>query len=319
MTQTKNTSGNLTPYYLSLFIAQVMVGINIVGAKFLVAQFSIIFIITVRFVIAIIFLLIMHFFSSLNQSNQKMQRLRDLTKRDWLFITAQGLCAGVFFNLLLLFGLHYTNANAAGIISSVLPAIIVILSILFLREHLTLFSSLCVGFAIAGLLVINATNFRQTNSHDLFGDFIVLLSLLPEAAYYVMAKIHVNKLPIFLMSALMHAVNLPILLLIGLGTAHFFPAQLPLKSISVLIAIGTASALFYVFWCTGCKRVSGATAALFTAGMPIATLIIAWLFLHEAISALQFFGMLLVIASIVFNAMAKGKREKPTEDEVQPL
>lgn len=315
----QNTKTPIVFFYVSLFIAQLMVGINIVGAKYLIGHFSIIFIITVRFIIAVIFLSVMHLLTMVGKPKIQTQQIKDLTQRDWFYITAQGLCAGVFFNLILLFGLHYTSANAAGIISSVLPAMIVVFSIIFLREHLSIFSALCVFFAVAGLLVINAHNFGEVHSSQLWGDVIVLLALVPEAAYYVLAKMHINKLPIFLMSALLHIVNLPILLVIAIFTPDFFPAHMPLESLGVLMVIGTASALFYVFWCIGCTRVSGATAGLFTAAMPIATLIIAWLFLHEGISILQFFGMLLVIVSIVFNALARGKKAVPILDEVQPV
>jgi drug/metabolite transporter (DMT)-like permease len=132
-----------------------------------------------------------------------------------------------------------------------------------------------------------------------------------------LAKMHVNKLPLFLMSALLHVVNLPLLFLIAPFTSHFWPAHLSLQSMSLLMVIGLSSAVFYVFWCIGCKRVSGATAGLFTAAMPLATLVIAWIFLREAISLLQFCGMLLVIVSIAFNAMAKSKKDKPVVDELQ--
>ena len=52
---------------------------------------------------------------------------------------------------------------------------------------------------------------------------------------------------------------------------------------------------------------SGATAGLFTAVMPIGTLIIAWLFLGETILMLQMLGMLLVIFSIILNAIQQKK------------
>ncbi|WP_264770462.1 DMT family transporter, partial [Coxiella burnetii] len=62
------------------------------------------------------------------------------------------------------------------------------------------------------------------------------------------------------------------------------------------------SALFYVFWFSGCNHVSSSSAGLITAFMPIATLIIAYLFLGERITVFQLLGLGLVILSIVFNA-----------------
>ena len=45
----------------------------------------------------------------------------------------------------------------------------------------------------------------------------------------------------------------------------------------------------------------GTAAGLSTAFTPIATLLVAWIFLHETISMLQLAGMILVILSIVVN------------------
>ena len=56
-------------------------------------------------------------------------------------------------------------------------------------------------------------------------------------------------------------------------------------------------------------HVSGSTAGLLTATMPIGTLLIAWIFLGETISRLQMIGMLLVIASIILNALQQKRAE----------
>lgn len=296
-------SNNDSLYYASLFAAQVMVGINIVGSKFLLAHFSAVFLLCIRFVIATLFLSAIHFLETKINRNKTRPTLTSLTKKDWGFIIAQALCAGVLFNFLLLLGLHHTNASVAGIITSALPAIIALFSIIFLRERLTIFSMLCIFFAVLGLIVINARSFHAADSSNLLGDFIILLSLLPEAGYYVLSKIHTNRLPIFLVAALMNGINLPVLLFVAPFTPHFFSTAFTLESILILGTVGMASALFYVFWYLGCHRIAGSTAGLFTAAMPIATLFIAWLFLGEAITLLQLFGMLLVIASISFNAM----------------
>jgi drug/metabolite transporter (DMT)-like permease len=287
--------------YMSLMLAQLMVGINIVGSKYLLQYFPIIFIVLMRFSMASVFLLIMHWFIP---SKSKV-KLRDLNRRDWTYITVQAVCAGVLFNLLLMLGLNYTEASVAGIITSALPAIIAILSVLFLKERLTMFSILCIGFAILGLLIMNINNFSQSDMNNIIGDLIILLSLIPEATYYLLAKIYVSKLPLFLIATLMNAINVPFLIiayaLIHQGEFHFSPFNL-----FILVSVGLASGFFYVFWFWGCKNIKGSVAGLFTAFMPVMTLLIAWICLGETISLVQFCGMLLVMLSVIFNA----KRER---------
>ena len=106
----------------------------------------------------------------------------------------------------------------------------------------------------------------------------------------------------------MNVVNLLVVLAVLLSTAVFSTKTILMPSLSIndmliLFAIGLASALFYVFWYLGCQHISGAAAGLFTAVMPVATLLIAWLFLGETILIVQMLGILLVLISIVLNAI----------------
>jgi drug/metabolite transporter (DMT)-like permease len=66
----------------------------------------------------------------------------------------------------------------------------------------------------------------------------------------------------------------------------------------ILIVLGFSSGFFYVFWYYGCQKVDGVMASLSTAVMPLATVIIAWLFLGEQLTVRQILGMSIVILSI---------------------
>lgn len=286
------------PSYMLLLLAQLMVGVCIVGAKALLVTMLPVAILTVRFSIAFLFLLSFHFIFS----EKKIRVLKELSKKDWVYIFAQAICAGALFNILLLFGLKYTSASIAGIITSALPAIVAIFSVIFLRERLTIFTVLCIAFALLGLIIINAHNFHIGAAGHLFGDLIILISLIPEATYYVLSKIYQNKLPVFLISALMNGINVPIFLIMSYFGHYSLGMNMTGHEIYLLLIVGAGSALFYVFWFMGCKKVQGSSAGLSTAFMPIGTLIIAWIFLGETISLFQMFGMLLVILSIFFNA-----------------
>lgn len=295
------------PSYMLLLLAQLMVGVCIVGAKALLVSMPSIAILTIRFTIAFLLLLGFHFIFS----EKKLRVLKELSRRDWIYILAQAICAGALFNILLLFGLTHTSASVAGIITSALPAIVAIFSVIFLRERLTIFTILCIVFALVGLIIINAHNFHIGDGGHLFGDLIILISLIPEAAYYVLSKIYKNKLPVFLISALMNGINVPIFFLLSYFGHYSLSMNITWHQALLLMTVGSGSALFYVFWFMGCKKVHGTSAGLSTAFMPIATLIIAWMFLGETISIAQMLGMFLVILSIFFNASVNtGRAEK---------
>lgn len=284
-----------------LALAQAMVGLNIVTSKLLLSSIPVLLLLTIRFILATLILLPLHWTTPARQFSVKDHFLK-LRAKDWYFIFAQALSAGVLFNSLMLTGLNYTDANIAGIITSALPAIIAIMSFIILGEKISAQKSLCILFATAGLIIIGYDKLRGTGaSHSFLGDSIILLSLLPEAAYYILCKLHSNRLPIFLISALLNGINAILLLLILLFT-HWGPLSINAVDWFILFIIGLSSGLFYVFWFIGAERVDGMMASLSTAIMPVATVIIAWIILGEQLTLLQLVGMGLVILSIFIYA-----------------
>lgn len=226
--------------------------------------------------------------------------MEKLNKKDWQFIFAEALCAGVLFNFLMLLGLNYTDANVAGIIMSALPALIAVFSFAILKKKLSTKKCFAIALATLGLLVVSTNEFCHAQiKHSILGNLIIFLSLMPEAAYYILSKLHPNKLPIFLVAGLMNGINAILLLPTLVLYSNWQIAHFSLLQWTILGLVSIASGLFYVFWYAGSHKTEGVTASLSTALMPIATVIIAWVTLGEAINMIQLAGMGLVIASIV--------------------
>jgi drug/metabolite transporter (DMT)-like permease len=284
-----------------LMLAQSMVGINIVTSKFLLDSIPVLVLMTIRFALATMVLLPLHWLSPARQKPIKTY-CAALTRRDWGFLIAQALSAGVLFNCLMLTGLSHTDAHVAGIITSALPAIIAIMSWLVLGETISAQKGLCVFFATVGLVIIAWNQLRTVGeAHSVVGDIIVLLSLLPEAAYYILCKVYSNRLPIFLVSAMLNGMN-ALLLLPSLFFVDWAPSSISVGHWFILFVIGLSSGLFYTFWFMGSKRVDGIMASLTTGIMPIATVVLAWILLGEQLTLVECLGMGLVIFSIVLYA-----------------
>ncbi len=286
---------------LFLILAQVMVGVNIVFSKYVLASIPVLLVLTLRFTLAAMILLPLHWFSPAKKMTVSYYFLQ-LKKCDWFFIGAQALSAGVLFNFFMLWGLKGTDAHVAGIISSALPAIIVLMSWIILGEKISGKNAICVFFATLGLIIIACTKITGVQvNHSFRGDVLVLISLLPEAAYYILNKMHPNTLPVFLISSLLNAIN-AILLLIYLGFNVLDEVSIRFGDGLILLVLGLSSGLFYVFWNMGCQKVDQVMASLSTAVMPLATVLIAWVFLGEHLTSVQAIGMGMVILSIAVSA-----------------
>ena len=231
---------------LYLVCAQITVGFNIVLSKQLLATIPFLMLLSMRFTIATLLLIPLHWLTPASKI-PLAEHFSKVTRKDWVFLIIQALCAGAFFNCLMLLGLHYTDANVAGIITSALPAIVACVSWIVLREKITPKKSLCILLATAGLVVIACDKFKGVGaSHSFLGDIIVLLALIPEATYYVLSKIHHNRLPLFLTSAVLNGMNAVIL-----STAMlFFHCDIPVITFHsgvLLFFLGLAASLFFIF------------------------------------------------------------------------
>lgn len=283
-----------------LIMAQIIVAISIVSAKFLIASLPIIVLLTIRFSLATIILLPLHWLTPDKQFSIP-KHLSQLSFKDWGFIIAQALSAGVLFNLLMIMGLHYTDANIAGIITSALPALIAIMSWLILGEQISRKTIACIIMATIGLVIIATTKATGVDlNNSTLGNLLIFCSLLPEAAYYILTKLHPNRLPIFLISALLNGINALLLLISILFIQPNFDA-ISFQNWLILGFLGLTAGLFYVFWFFGCQKVDGVKASLATAIMPVATVIFAWVLLGEELSTVELMGMSLVILSIIAN------------------
>lgn len=290
--------------YLLLILSQLMVGVNIVGSKYLIThQMPIFLLLETRFIFATVILFVL---SKLFFKTRQPKKII-LTFNDWGMIIIQALCAGFFFNCLMLLGLRYTSANIAGVITSTLPLVIAIMSFLFLKEYLSPLKWLCIVIATCGLIIINSAKINSGNfQNTLLGDFIIFLALIPEAGYYLLAKIYQNKLPIMTISTWMNGINALIFIPFALfaeRNTHYI--DITFVDWGIALIIGLASALFYVFWYSGSAKVQITNAALYTAVMPVGTLIIAWIFLGEKLDLIQYVGMIFVLGAIILSVKIK--------------
>lgn len=286
---------------LFLITAQILVGINIITSKILLSKFPILILLEIRFILATFVLFLLHLFLG-SQKKTLVYWLGSLKRRDWYFILAQAICAGVLFNILMYLGLRHTDANVAGIITSALPAVIAIMSWLMLGEKPSSQKALCIASATMGLVIIAYGKLYHIGpGHSFFGDSIVFISLLPEAMYYVLCKLYASQLPVFLISALLNAIN-ALVLFPALLIVYWEPYNINVYDWLIVFIIGLSSGLFYVFWLKGTHWVDSIMASLSTAMMPVSTVILAWLVLNEGMSTSEFVGMACVLASIVFYA-----------------
>jgi drug/metabolite transporter (DMT)-like permease len=286
---------NTTQSIFLLFLAQACVGINIVLSKGLINHINPIIMLTIRFSFASMAMLILLL---LSKENNKYHL--KFTRKEWLVLLVKGLGAGIFFNLIMLCGLYFTNANSAGLITSLLPAIVITISILCFKQKLSRRIVIALAISLAGLILINLGTVDSTNTKNaLIGNLLVLAALVPDGFYYTLSKYYPLKINPIYKVLLLNLINLPFLYLIVFFMPATYWSILNLHDWLMMLIIGLTSSLFFVFWQKGVKNIDAAYSALSTAFMPLATVILAWIILGETLTVTKLIGMLLVILSII--------------------
>ncbi|MCB1827541.1 MAG: DMT family transporter [Coxiellaceae bacterium] len=287
--------------YVYLAMAQCIIGANIVLAKILLPVIPVYLLLTLRFFVGSLILSVVCYFMKVHPTRYEDSQ-KPISSFDWLVLLAQALCAGFLFNTFILSGLNYTDASTAGIITSITPAAIAVLSYFIIKEKLGPKRIAAIILAVLGLIVISVGKGGEANTERaLLGDFLVLVAVFPEALFTVIAKWHKANINSFAIALAINLLNFIFFIPLSISSITYLK-PLHFSHIALVILYGLMGGLFFVFWYKGLEKNSASVAALFTALMPISASVLAFLVLGENISLYDMVGMVLVILSIVFGA-----------------
>lgn len=295
--------------HLSLALAMTLAGSSVVVGKVLIAQFPVFFSQVISLVFAIAAILPFAFALEGNVFKQK------ITRRDLLLMFLQATTGMFLFRVFILFGLKFTSAASGGIITSATPAILCLLSFLFLHERMDRRTVLGVLLCFVGVLATNSSSFVSLNAlslRTLGGNALVLLAVVCEALFTIFRKkasfSHkpiTSTLFVLVFSLLLF---LPVSLF-ELGSSAVFPFTLmdyfPLFFYGVF-----CSALAYVLWFVGIAKVPVSIAASYTCMMPISALVLSYFFLGELLSVYHLIGIVLCLGGIFVISIYKPHKKR---------
>ena len=132
-----------------LGLSMALVGCYVALAKPLVSVFGVFALAWMRFVIGA--LTVPHWLRKPAQEPALTPRLKGL-----LFL--ESFLGNFLFSICMLYGVSQTSALAAGIILSMLPIVVAVLSALFLRERLSGRLRVAMVFAATGMLLLNTAS-----------------------------------------------------------------------------------------------------------------------------------------------------------------
>ena len=225
----------------------------------------------------------------------------------------ESLLGNFLFSICMLYGVSMTSAVSAGVIMASIPAVVAVMSWLFLREAISLRVWLAVACAALGIslvtllkqeLFVHATQGLQANlapKNMLLGNFLVFGAVLCEAAYAVIGKKLTGQLGPKRIASVINLWGFVLMTPFGLYVALDFNfASVAPGMWLLLVFYALAASVWTVWlWMTGLHGVPASQAGVFTVMLPIGAALTGWLVLGEQVSLLQLLAFGIALLGVV--------------------
>jgi drug/metabolite transporter (DMT)-like permease len=220
----------------------------------------------------------------------------------------ESLLGNFLFSICMLFGVSMTTAVSAGVVMSSIPAVVAILSRVFLKERIALRTAAGIACAAVGIGLFSLQKPDTAGAGDtpgllgiglpVWGNLLVFAAVICEASYVVIGKRLTDGLGPKRISAIINLWGFALVTPLGLWAAWSFDfSSVPVSVWGLLVFYALAASVWTVWlWMTGLKGVPASRAGVFTVMLPVSAAAIGVLFMGETLSAVQLlaFGIALL-------------------------
>jgi drug/metabolite transporter (DMT)-like permease len=211
--------------------------------------------------------------------------------------------AGLHYGLQTI-GLQYTTASNASLYAVTAPITILLLSALFLGEHVTIRKALGVGLALAGVLVVMGPETLMSLDLDAHvkGDLLVLVSIVMWGLFTVLGKKATDELGALKVTSWVTVIGALWMAPVGAYEMRATGFSLSSMTLDAWLAIGFlgvgCSFLAVLLYFVALRKTESQKVGVYLYTIPPMTAVVAVLYLGETLSANLVLGAVLVIAGV---------------------
>ena len=223
------------------------------------------------------------------------------TKR---LIFLESLLGNFLFSIFMLYGVSMTSAVSAGVVLSAIPAVVALLSWVFLKERISAQVGSGVLFAMVaiGLLAFaKPAPAIEAMPDELLGNLLVFAAVVCEASYAVIGKKLTASLGPRRITSLINLWGFALITPFGIYAAQRFDFSSVTSATWILLLFYSLAASVWTvwLWMTGLKVVDASQAGVFTVMLPITAALVGVIVLGESLSAVQLAAFVLALAGVV--------------------
>ena len=219
------------------------------------------------------------------------------------------LVSGIFFALDLIcwhWSIKLTTVSKATFLSNLAPIVVIIFSLIFLKERFSKFFYLAALLSMVGMLMLLGESFKF-NKSQFIGDLLGVLTAVWYGSYIVtisQLRKKYNSTSIMFLSGIVTAI---ILLIVSILFEQSLIPQ-SLFTITIIFLLGfICQFMGQSFIAYSLAYLSASLSSLCLLIQPIAATVLAYFFFQEKLTSIQFFGSALILIGIY---IARTKYEK---------
>ncbi|WP_343843433.1 DMT family transporter [Salinibacillus aidingensis] len=228
-------------------------------------------------------------------------------KKPFLVMTLTGI---TFFNTFIYGSLQFTTASKVSILETVIPVATVILSAIFLKEHLGKVQWLGIVLSFVGALwvVMGGKISTLTGLNWNIGDAIMIGAIFSWAIYSIFVKRYMHQFPAY--GALLVMTGISVIVLFPLVMLEWMLTGIPdlahANLWSGLLYLGIfPSFIALLCYNRAVDQLGASQASIFLNFLPVVTMTGAFLWLGERITFMQAAGALVVITGVILTTQVK--------------
>jgi len=209
------------------------------------------------------------------------------------------------FTICMISGVSMTSAVSAGVIMATIPAVIALMSWMFLKERIgpRIWAAVACGALGIGLLALSGASHPAGAAHKSawLGNLLVFAAVLCEASYAVIGKKLTAVLSPKRISAIINLWGFALMTPLGIHAARSFDfAPVAPAMWALLVFYGLAASVWTVWlWMTGLKSAPAAQAGVFTVMLPVSAALVGVVVLGETLTGVQMAAFALALAGIL--------------------
>ncbi len=228
-----------------------------------------------------------------------------MTAQTRRLVFLESFLGNFLFSICMLFGVSMTSAVSAGVIMASIPAVVALLSWIFLRERIGPRTWGAVGCAAAGIALLSLGKAEPaadaTAPNAWLGNILVFGAVLCEASYAVIGKKLTGALGPKRITSLINLWGFALVTPLGAYAALHFDFGTVTAGIWVLLLFYSLAASVWTvwLWMTGLKVVPASQGGVFTVMLPVSAALVGVFALGEPLGAMQLAAFVVALAGVV--------------------